>query len=84
VVTTVGMLVPSSPGYVGVFHYLVTVALVPFGVPKDLALSFALVWHGVNYLTLCLSGLVALWLHGTSLGEATRQFRGRRVIADGG
>jgi len=84
VVTTMGMLVPSSPGYVGVFHYLVTVALAPFGVPKDLALSFALVWHGVNYLTLCLSGLIALWLHGTSLGEVTKQFRGRRVIADSG
>jgi uncharacterized protein (TIRG00374 family) len=75
IVTTLGMLVPSSPGYVGVFHYLVTVALAPFGVAKGLALSFALVWHGVNYLTLSASGVIALWLHGTSLGEVLQRWR---------
>lgn len=75
VVTTLGMLVPSSPGYIGVFHFLVTVALAPFGVPKDLALSYALIWHGVNYLTLSGSGVVALWVHGTSLGQVLRRWR---------
>lgn len=77
VVTTLGMLVPSSPGYIGVFHYLVTVALAPFGVPKDLALSYALVWHGTNYLTLSLSGVIALWVHGTSLGQVLSKWRNR-------
>ena len=78
VVTTLGMLLPSSPGYIGVFHYLVTVALAPFGVPKDVALGFALVWHGVNYLTLCASGVVALWVHGTSLSQVLRWRMGAR------
>ncbi len=77
VVTTLGMLVPSSPGYIGVFHYLVTVAMAPFGVPKDLALGYALVWHGVNYLTLSGSGVIALWVHGTSLGQVLRRWRER-------
>ena len=80
VVTTLGMLVPSSPGYIGVFHYLVTVALAPFGVPKDLALSYALVWHGVNYLTLSGTGAVALWVHGTSLGQILQRWRGRDKV----
>ena len=77
VVTTLGMLLPSTPGYIGVFHYLVTVALAPFGVPKEQALTFALVWHGVNYLTLSLSGVVALWLHGTSFGQVLGRWRAR-------
>jgi len=77
VVTTLGMLVPSSPGYIGVFHYLVTVALAPFGIPKDLAFSFALIWHSANYLTLSASGVIALWVHGTSLGQVLRRWRGR-------
>jgi glycosyltransferase 2 family protein len=77
VVTTLGMLLPSTPGYIGVFHYLVTVALAQFGVPKEQALTFALVWHGVNYLTLSLSGVVALWLHGTSLGQVMQRWRAR-------
>jgi len=81
VVTTLGMLVPSSPGYIGVFHYLVTVALAPFGVPKETAISFALVWHGVNYLTLSLSGVIALWIHGTSLGQVLQRWRARGAVS---
>lgn len=81
VITTLGMLVPSSPGYIGVFEYLTTVALAPFGVPKEEALTFAIVWHGVNYLTLCMAGLIALWVHGTSLGQAVSRFRARGVEA---
>ncbi len=77
VVTTLGMLLPSTPGYIGVFHALVWVALAPFGVPKDQAISYALVWHATNYLTLTLSGVVALWIHGTSLGQVLQRWRGR-------
>ncbi len=75
-VTSLGMVIPSSPGYIGVFHFLVTMALAPFGVPKDLALSFALVWHGINYLTLTGAGVVALWVHGTSLRRVFARRRG--------
>jgi uncharacterized protein (TIRG00374 family) len=77
VVVALGMIVPSSPGYVGVFHYLVTVALAPFGVSKDTALSFALVWHGLNYVELSVAGLVALAVHGTSLGQVMQKWRER-------
>lgn len=77
IVTALGMLVPSSPGYIGVFHYLVTVALAPFGVPKEIALGYAIVWHGSNYLTLSISGMVALGIHGTSLGKVLERWRRR-------
>jgi uncharacterized protein (TIRG00374 family) len=81
VVVALGMVVPSSPGYIGVFHYLVTVALAPFGVPKDLALSFAFVWHGLNYVVLSVVGLVALAIHGTSLGQVMQKWRDRSNAA---
>jgi uncharacterized membrane protein YbhN (UPF0104 family) len=77
IVVALGMLVPSSPGYIGVFHYLVTVALVPFGVPKELALGYAIVWHGINYLTLSVSGMIALGAHGTSLAQVLRRWQAR-------
>lgn len=83
VVTSLGMLVPSSPGYVGIFHYLVTVALAPFGVPKDLALSFALVWHAANYLSLSAAGVITLWAHGTSFAQVRQRWRQRREAASG-
>jgi uncharacterized protein (TIRG00374 family) len=81
VVVALGMIVPSSPGYIGVFHYLATVALAPFGVSKDTALSFALVWHGLNYVELSVVGLVTLAIHGTSLGQVMQKWRGRGKVS---
>lgn len=78
VVTTLWMLVPSSPGYIGVFHYWAAWAVMQFGVPKDQAVSFALLWHATNYLTLCASGVIALWVHGTSLSQVMQRWRTRR------
>jgi hypothetical protein len=80
VITSLGMLIPSSPGYIGVFEYLTTVALAPFGVPKATALTFAIVYHGVQYITLSLSGVIALWVHGTSLAKAVQRFRQRPPV----
>ncbi len=77
VVTSLGMLLPSTPGYLGVFEYLTTVALLPFGVPKDVAFGFAIVWHLVNYLTLSAAGVLALWIHGTSFTRVMQALRRR-------
>lgn len=78
IVTTLWMLVPSSPGYIGVFHYWAAWAVMQFGAPKDQAVTFALLWHATNYLTLSLSGLVALAVHGTSLGQIRARWQARR------
>jgi hypothetical protein len=36
----------------------------------------------VNYRTLCIAGLVGLWVHGTSLGEAIQRFRNRGPVVE--
>ena len=48
VITTISVVVPSSPGYVGTWHFLCQVSLAMFGVPASPALSFAVVLHAVN------------------------------------
>jgi len=80
VVTTMGMLIPSSPGYIGVFHYLTVVSLSPFGILKDTALAFALLWHAVNYLTLSVSGYITLWIHGTSISQILRRYKEGTIV----
>jgi uncharacterized protein (TIRG00374 family) len=50
VITTISVVVPSSPGYVGTYHFLCQVSLGMFGVPASPALSFAAVVHAVNFL----------------------------------
>jgi hypothetical protein len=50
--TSLGAIVPSSPGYIGVFHAIAIESLVSvFGVGRSDAASFALVQHAILYLT---------------------------------
>jgi len=44
-----GTAIPSSPGKIGVFHYLTVLGLAPFAVAKPVALSVALVLYVVAY-----------------------------------
>jgi uncharacterized protein (TIRG00374 family) len=60
-------ILPSSPGYVGVFHWGIRLALAIYGaVPAAVAISYALVLHGVTILVLIALGLLGMWLLGLS------------------
>jgi len=78
--TALGMVVPSSPGYIGVYEYLVVLALSLFGVDKEAAFSYALVLHGVSYLGLSLLGVWGLSRESLSFGDV----RGRAHELSGG
>lgn len=65
--TNLGMVVPSSPGYIGVFHYLAVLALEAFGVEKEVALGFAVVAHVISFLPVTVVGAFSLWRCGLSL-----------------
>jgi len=67
VVTTIGVVVPSSPGYVGTYHWLCQVSLAMFGVPAGPALSFAIVAHGVNFLPVLIAGLILAYYEGVEI-----------------
>jgi len=56
-VTSLGMTVPSSPGYIGVYHWLVVSTLLIFDVDRELALSYAFALHAVTFLPLTLLGI---------------------------
>ncbi len=58
--TNLAMLVPSSPGYLGVFHAAATLSLLPFDVGSSAALSFAILAHLVNVLPVSLIGAAFL------------------------
>ena len=59
VATSVGQAVPSSPGYVGVYHGAAVLALTTFGVDPTEALGVAVLTHALSYGTLVLAGPVA-------------------------
>ena len=67
VITTIAVAVPSSPGYVGIYHYLCQVTLALFSVPAGPALSFAAVVHGVNFLPVLIVGFFLAQREGTAI-----------------
>lgn len=73
-ITGLAVVVPSSPGYIGVFHYAAQQALVlGFGADPSISLSFAFLAHGLTYLTVTLVGVFFLWREGLSLGDLQSQ-----------
>ena len=67
VITTISVLVPSSPGYVGAYHYLCQLSLGMFGVPESPALTYAFVVHGINFFPVLVVGLLLVSAEGMSL-----------------
>ncbi|HET7768103.1 MAG TPA: lysylphosphatidylglycerol synthase transmembrane domain-containing protein [Chloroflexota bacterium] len=60
--TNLGMTVPSAPGYVGVYHYIATLALRPFGVDEEVAAAFAITLHAVSFGSMLVIGVSVLLL----------------------
>lgn len=56
VVINMGVMIPSSPGFIGVFQYLCVVALSFFAVPKETALGFSVLLHAIQYVPVTLLG----------------------------
>jgi uncharacterized protein (TIRG00374 family) len=60
VITTISVVVPSSPGYVGSYHFLCQLALGLFAIPRGPALSYAFVLHAVSVFPVFFLGLFLL------------------------
>jgi uncharacterized membrane protein YbhN (UPF0104 family) len=81
VLTSTGQAVPSSPGYVGVYHAASVLALTAFGVDAATALGIALVTHAFSYGSLVVAGLVALWTGGYTLADLLRGVRSPSAVS---
>jgi len=73
VITTISVVVPSSPGYVGSYHFLCQLSLGLFAVPKGPALSYAFVIHAVNIFPVFLLGLFILSREKISLASIAKE-----------
>lgn len=59
-ITALGMTIPSSPGFIGVFEFLTRETMVLFGMAPDVALGYALVAHAFVYVVYSLLGLASM------------------------
>jgi uncharacterized membrane protein YbhN (UPF0104 family) len=72
VVVNFGAAIPSSPGFIGVVHFLVTVALSPWAVGRESALAFAIVYHAVPFLMTVGLGAISMSWQGIRLAGVTQ------------
>jgi hypothetical protein len=68
-----GKIIPSSPGAIGTYHYLVILVLMSFGVSKEVALGYAIVMHAFGFLVEVSLGLAFLFAGNLSLVRITRR-----------
>ncbi|MEW5724189.1 MAG: lysylphosphatidylglycerol synthase transmembrane domain-containing protein, partial [Thermodesulfobacteriota bacterium] len=64
-----GVMLPSSPGFVGTFELACITAVAALGADRSLAESYALVSHAATYFPVTLTGIVYLYLHNFSLRQ---------------
>jgi uncharacterized protein (TIRG00374 family) len=67
-----GISIPSAPGYVGVFHAAVVLAVGLFDVSPAAGVGYALLYHASQILPVTLLGWLYLLREHVSLGEATK------------
>jgi len=73
VITTISVVVPSSPGYVGTYHWLCQVSLELFQVPRALGLTYAIVVHAINFFPVFIVGFILAWKEGIRLSKLQKE-----------
>lgn len=68
-----GISVQLTPGYVGQFEAAIVAALTLYGVPNDLASSYAIAFHGASFLPIVLLGAWSLARTPVALADLRRQ-----------
>lgn len=72
-----GMAVPSSPGYLGVFDYLMVLTLSLYNVKHADAVAAALAAHFINFVPVTIVGLALLAWHGQGVALNLAAWSGR-------
>ena len=67
-----GVSLPSSPGFIGVFQAATVLALSMFGIDKADALSYSLLLHASQFIPITLWGLLLLVVEQVSLTDVAR------------
>lgn len=71
-VATLGVAVPSSPGFVGTFEAFIVKGLEVFDVDRTRAFTYAIGFHAVSFIPITLVGFAVFLREGFSWGELER------------
>jgi glycosyltransferase 2 family protein len=80
VVLQAGVAVPSTPGKIGVFHYLCMIALTVFGVSATLGLAYGLTLHALVIGGISIWAAIAMWRRSWSLRRLAQASQGTPAV----
>jgi uncharacterized protein (TIRG00374 family) len=77
-ITNLGLLIPSTPGFIGPFHFFCARALVAQGTPQAVAVAYAAVVHLTFFIPVTLWGAIAMLWYGVEVGTTATVARAAR------
>jgi hypothetical protein len=80
-VTNLGILAPSTPGFIGTFHYFCSEALITQGVLPATALAYAVLAHLTFFAPITVWGALAVLYYGVQVGDAAALARSARLAS---
>jgi uncharacterized protein (TIRG00374 family) len=80
--TTLGIAIPSAPGYIGTLDYFTKTVLVLYDVNHSTAASFAIMSHIVTFIPITLIGLLFTYSTINQLIKNKRQINGDEKLAE--
>ncbi len=72
IIITISVVVPSSPGYIGTYHWLCQISLRLFGIAASPALAFAFLMHGIHNIPIFMLGMGFAWREGIKLHRLSK------------
>ncbi|MFQ5674252.1 MAG: lysylphosphatidylglycerol synthase transmembrane domain-containing protein [bacterium] len=73
VIVTFAIMLPSSPGALGTYHFLCTEVVKYYGVSSEQGAAFALISHAMNIIPFTIIGLVYFWKENLHFSDAVRE-----------
>jgi glycosyltransferase 2 family protein len=74
-VTNLGILIPSSPGHFGTFHFFCSQSLMATGVSREVAVPYSIAAHLSFFLPMTLWGILVLSWYGYEVGSMVAMTR---------
>jgi len=82
VLVNLGIMIPSSPGYIGTFEFFCVRALSVFNITKEIALSYALILRVFQYIPITILGYYFLIREGITLSKMASNANNLRRESD--
>ncbi len=78
-ILTVGVMLPSSPGFIGIFQLAAAAAMVLLGVQEHIATSYALMLWALSIIPVTILGFILCWVGKTSFFRIIKASREEKI-----